>query len=73
MRASGRLLRRLADLIEQNAEQLARLETLDNGKPLFIAKAVDVCDLLVPQPCLRSSFSPFTPSPKRNDQRMEVL
>jgi len=44
MRASerGRLLHRLADLIEQNADQLARLETLDNGKPLTIAKAVDV-------------------------------
>jgi aldehyde dehydrogenase (NAD+) len=44
MRASerGRLLHRLADLIEQNGEQLARLETLDNGKPLSIAKAVDV-------------------------------
>jgi aldehyde dehydrogenase (NAD+) len=44
MRASerGRLLHRLADLIEQNAEQLARLETLDNGKPLSIARAVDV-------------------------------
>jgi aldehyde dehydrogenase (NAD+) len=44
MRASerGRLLHRLADLIEQNAEQLARLETLDNGKPLSVAKAVDV-------------------------------
>jgi len=38
----GRLLYRLADLIEQNADQLARLETLDNGKPLSIAKAVDV-------------------------------
>jgi aldehyde dehydrogenase (NAD+) len=44
MRASerGRMLYRLADLIEQNADQLARLETLDNGKPLTIAKAVDV-------------------------------
>jgi aldehyde dehydrogenase (NAD+) len=44
MRASerGRLLHRLADLIEQNAEQLARLETLDNGKPLSIARAVDL-------------------------------
>jgi len=64
MRASGRLLRRLADLIEQNAEQLARLETLDNGKPLFIAKAVDVCDLLVPQPCLREQFLPLYPFPQ---------
>jgi aldehyde dehydrogenase (NAD+) len=44
MKASerGRLLYRLADLIEQNSDQLARLETLDNGKPLSIAKAVDV-------------------------------
>jgi aldehyde dehydrogenase (NAD+) len=44
MRASerGRMLDRLADLIEQNADELARLETLDNGKPLSIAKAVDV-------------------------------
>src|SRR5450755_3356900 len=44
MRASerGRLLHRLADLIETHADELARLETLDNGKPLSIAKAVDV-------------------------------
>jgi len=44
MRASerGRLLYRLADLIEANADELARLETFDNGKPLSIAKAVDV-------------------------------
>jgi aldehyde dehydrogenase (NAD+) len=38
----GRLLHRLADLIEKNAEELARLESLDNGKPLSIARAVDV-------------------------------
>jgi aldehyde dehydrogenase (NAD+) len=44
MRASerGRLLHRLADLIEQNTDALARLESMDNGKPLSIAKAVDV-------------------------------
>src|ERR1700676_4162396 len=44
LRASERerLLYRLADLIEANADELARLETLDNGKPLSIAKAVDV-------------------------------
>jgi aldehyde dehydrogenase (NAD+) len=29
----GRLLNKLADLIEQNHEELAALETLDNGKP----------------------------------------
>lgn len=30
----GELLYRLANLIEQNIDELARLETLDNGKPL---------------------------------------
>jgi aldehyde dehydrogenase (NAD+) len=38
----GLLLHRLADLIEQNADELATLESLDNGKPFAIAKAVDV-------------------------------
>ena len=38
----GRLLHRLADLIEANADQLARLESLDNGKPLSVARSVDV-------------------------------
>jgi len=40
--ARGRLLNKLADLIEHNADQLARLESLDNGKPVSVAKAVDV-------------------------------
>jgi aldehyde dehydrogenase (NAD+) len=38
----GRLLHRLADLIEKNADELARIEALDNGKPVGVAKAVDV-------------------------------
>jgi aldehyde dehydrogenase (NAD+) len=38
----GRLMNRLADLIETHADELARLEALDNGKPFAIAKAVDV-------------------------------
>jgi len=38
----GRLLHRLADLIEKNADELARIEALDNGKPVAVAKAVDV-------------------------------
>jgi aldehyde dehydrogenase (NAD+) len=35
-------MNRLADLIETHADELARLESLDNGKPFSIAKAVDV-------------------------------
>jgi aldehyde dehydrogenase (NAD+) len=38
----GRLINRLADLIETHADELARLESVDNGKPFTIAKAVDV-------------------------------
>ena len=38
----GKLLNRLADLIEKNADELARLEALDNGKPYKVAKAADV-------------------------------
>ena len=40
--ARGRLINRLADLIEHNADQLATLEALDCGKPISVAKAVDV-------------------------------
>jgi len=36
------LLLRLADLIERNAEELAELETLDNGKPIKYSRAADV-------------------------------
>ncbi len=38
----GRLLLKLADLIEQNAEELALLETLDNGKPIKYSRGGDV-------------------------------
>lgn len=37
-----RLLWRLADLIDENADQLAELETLDNGKPIMHSRHVDV-------------------------------
>ncbi len=38
----GKVIHRIGDLIEKNADELAMLETLDNGKPLAIAKAADV-------------------------------
>jgi len=38
----GRLMNRLADLIEQHADELAELESLDNGKPVKMARFVDV-------------------------------
>src|SRR5215471_16654914 len=38
----GRLIWKLADLLEQHTEEFGYLESLDNGKPLVIAKAADV-------------------------------
>src|SRR5690348_12716506 len=38
----GRLLNKLADLIEKNADELATLESLDNGKPKSVAAAADL-------------------------------
>jgi len=42
--AAGRgvLLNRLADLIEQNIDELAALETLNNGKPISESRKVDL-------------------------------
>src|SRR6266480_4156660 len=40
----GRLLNRLADLIEKNQEELAALESLDNGKPYRDAMAAGLTD-----------------------------
>lgn len=41
-RDRGRLMLKLADLMEQNLEELAALETLDNGKPINDARNADV-------------------------------
>ncbi|HLE50630.1 MAG TPA: aldehyde dehydrogenase family protein [Anaerolineales bacterium] len=38
----GELLWRLADLIDQHADELAELETLDNGKPLRVSRKGDL-------------------------------
>jgi phenylacetaldehyde dehydrogenase len=38
----GRMMWRLADLIERHTEEFAQLESLDNGKPLKIARIADL-------------------------------
>jgi len=38
----GQMIHRLADLVEQHAEELAQLETLDNGKPIAVSRMADV-------------------------------
>ena len=44
MKAADRqkALWKLGDLILQNADEIARLETLDNGKPIFESRQIDV-------------------------------
>jgi len=38
----GKILWRIADLVEKNIDELAELETLDNGKPIFESRYVDM-------------------------------
>ncbi|MAA52981.1 MAG: 2-hydroxymuconic semialdehyde dehydrogenase [Phycisphaerae bacterium] len=38
----GRWMHRLADAVEANGEELARLESIDNGKPIGLARTVDI-------------------------------
>jgi phenylacetaldehyde dehydrogenase len=38
----GKCIWRLADLLEKNVEEFARIESLDNGKPLAVARVADV-------------------------------
>ncbi|KAF7355223.1 Aldehyde dehydrogenase [Mycena sanguinolenta] len=46
----ARLINKLADLIEQNAQELGELESLNNGKPVRIARDFDIGDSVQ---CLR--------------------
>src|SRR5262249_6421788 len=38
----GKFVWKLADLVEENLEEFAQLESLDNGKPLTVARVADV-------------------------------
>ena len=41
-RDRGKVLWRLGDLLMEHADELARLETLDNGKPIFESRQIDL-------------------------------
>jgi acyl-CoA reductase-like NAD-dependent aldehyde dehydrogenase len=49
-RERGKLLWRLADALEERIEDFARVETLDNGKPIFESRYVDMPSVV---DCLR--------------------
>lgn len=44
-RERGRILHRVAELIRENADELAQLESLDVGKPISLCQAVDVTNV----------------------------
>ncbi|MFE9581332.1 aldehyde dehydrogenase family protein [Nocardia sp. NPDC006044] len=54
----GRLIARLADLIDSNGEELAELEALDAGKPITMTRALDV-------PAAAAQFRYFSGWPTR--------
>src|SRR5258707_2387094 len=39
--ARAQVLRRIAELVEQNLDELAYLETIDMGKPIAMSRAID--------------------------------
>lgn len=52
-RERERILRKIADLIDSNKEELARLETLDSGKPIGNSRNIDI-------PAARSAFEYYS-------------
>ena len=38
----GRIIWKIADLLEEHTEEFAELETLDNGKPISVSRVADV-------------------------------
>jgi acyl-CoA reductase-like NAD-dependent aldehyde dehydrogenase len=42
----GRRMMRLAELVEAHGDELAQIESLDNGKPLKFARAVDIAQTI---------------------------
>ena len=74
----GRLIWKLADLVEKNIDELAELETLDNGKPIFESRYVDmpmVIDVLRYYAGWRRRFTarPSTPSRPHSPTRCASL
>jgi Aldehyde dehydrogenase family len=54
----GRMLWRIADLIERDLEELAELESIDNGKPYAVARVADSSlGLVARAPCVPGTGS----------------
>ena len=53
----SRILLRIADLIERDLEKLARAESIDTGKPLSLARSLDIPRHATEYPLLRDRNS----------------
>lgn len=42
VQARSQMLHRIADVVERHAEAFARYESIDQGKPLSLARTVDI-------------------------------
>ncbi len=49
----ARMLNKLADLIEEHADEIAAIESLDNGKAFSVARNVDIAGVI---DCIRCAF-----------------
>ncbi len=62
----SRILLKLSELIDQNLEELAALESRDNGKPLKLARSVDI-------PRARDNFAFFSTAILHDESQMHDM
>ncbi len=63
-RDRGRLLWRLGDRLMEKADEIAHLETLHNGKPIFESRQIEIpCLRRVPGSTSRAGQTKFTARP----------
>ncbi len=71
-RERGRILHRVAELIRENADELAELESLDVGKPITLCHAVDVTNAANDYEHYAALASPWTARPGTPPQRARL-
>jgi Aldehyde dehydrogenase family len=52
----GKLLWKLAALIEQNSEEFAEIESIDNGKPVGVARNFVTPTVITDNPCPQQAW-----------------
>src|SRR5271168_2172497 len=55
----SRLMNKFADLVEKHGDELAQLESIDNGKPYHVARAIDVPSTVASTAIMRGGRTRF--------------